>query len=80
LQAIDLAPKNHVLFSNRSAAYAKQENYTAALKDAERVLELKPDWPKVYFFFILAFYVHLQSPLINFWFEDAKEELFAKHV
>ena len=46
-QAIDLEPDNHLLYSNRSAAYAKAGKYTEALQDAEKVIELKPDWGKV---------------------------------
>lgn len=47
-KAIDLDSANHVLFSNRSAAYAKQGKYDVALEDAETVVRLKPDWPKGY--------------------------------
>lgn len=47
-EAIDLDPKNHVLFSNRSAAYAKAEKYELALKDAEQTIALNPAWPKGY--------------------------------
>lgn len=36
-QAIELDPTNHVLFSNRSAAYGGAKNYDAALTDAEEV-------------------------------------------
>ncbi|KAF5729882.1 Heat shock protein STI [Tripterygium wilfordii] len=46
--AIDLAPTNHVLYSNRSAAYASQNKYNEALTDAKKTVELKPDWSKGY--------------------------------
>lgn len=46
-QALELDPNNHILYSNRSGAYAKLEKYEQALEDANKVLELKPDWPKV---------------------------------
>lgn len=42
--AIELAPSNHVLYSNRSAAQAALKNYDAALTDAEKCIECKPDW------------------------------------
>lgn len=41
-------PKNHVLFSNRSAAYAKAGNYRAALEDANQTVALNPSWSKGY--------------------------------
>ena len=40
-------PDNHVLYSNRSAAYAKDAKYDQALADARRTVELKSDWAKV---------------------------------
>ncbi|KAI8826796.1 uncharacterized protein EV422DRAFT_11060 [Fimicolochytrium jonesii] len=47
-QAIELDGNNHVLYSNRSASYASLKNYEAALKDAEKTVEIKPDWPRGY--------------------------------
>ncbi|TPX33118.1 hypothetical protein SmJEL517_g03939 [Synchytrium microbalum] len=47
-QAIELDTSNHVLYSNRSAAYASLKNYQKALEDAEKTVALKPDWAKGY--------------------------------
>lgn len=47
-EAIALDPTNHVLYSNRSAAYAKDENYAAALTDADQTIALNPSWSKGY--------------------------------
>ncbi|KAI3756512.1 hypothetical protein L1987_56333 [Smallanthus sonchifolius] len=46
--AINLAPTNHVLYSNRSAAYASLNQYSEALSDAKKTVDLKPDWSKGY--------------------------------
>lgn len=45
-QAIKIEPTNHILYSNRSAAYASKKDYQNALNDAEKVTEIKPDWAK----------------------------------
>lgn len=47
-EAINLSPSNHVLYSNRSAAYASLHDYDAALADAKKTVEVKPDWSKGY--------------------------------
>ncbi|GMH22760.1 hypothetical protein Nepgr_024603 [Nepenthes gracilis] len=47
-EAINLAPTNHVLYSNRSAAYASLHQYSDALSDAKKTVEIKPDWSKGY--------------------------------
>ncbi|CAF0882979.1 unnamed protein product [Adineta ricciae] len=47
-QAIGIDENNHVLYSNRSAAYAKGSKYDEALKDAEKCIALKPDFAKGY--------------------------------
>ena len=46
--AIEVNHTNHVLYSNRSGAYASLENYHQALEDAEKCVELNPSWSKGY--------------------------------
>lgn len=46
--AINFDKSNHVLFSNRSAAYAKAGKFEEALRDAERTIEIQPNWAKGY--------------------------------
>lgn len=45
-QAIAIEPDNYIFYSNRSAAYASKKDYQAALNDADKVIEIKPDWAK----------------------------------
>lgn len=47
-EAIALDSNNHVLYSNRSAAHAKNGNYEAALEDANKTVTLNPNWSKGY--------------------------------
>lgn len=47
-EAIALDPQNHVLYSNRSAAHAKAEEWTEALADAEKTVEINPKWARGY--------------------------------
>ncbi len=42
-------PYDHTVFSNRSAVKLVLEDFQGALEDAERVIELKPDWARGYF-------------------------------
>nr|POE62842.1 heat shock protein sti1 like [Quercus suber] len=45
-QAIEADPANHVLYSNRSGAYASLRQFDKALADATKTTEIKPDWAK----------------------------------
>lgn len=45
-QAIELDPTNHVLYSNRSGAYASLKQWDKALEDADKTTQIKPDWAK----------------------------------
>ncbi|KAK9903222.1 hypothetical protein WJX75_000014 [Coccomyxa subellipsoidea] len=47
-EGIKVDPGNHVLYSNRSASLASLRRYKEALEDANKVVEIKPDWPKGY--------------------------------
>ena len=38
-----------MLFSNRSHAYASLDQFDKALGDAEKVVKMRPDWPKGFF-------------------------------
>jgi len=48
-EAIKIDNRNHVYFSNRSAAYMGKNMYTNALEDAEQCVKLNPKWGKGYY-------------------------------
>jgi stress-induced-phosphoprotein 1 len=45
-EAIAIQPENHILYSNRSAAYASKKEWDNALADADKTTQIKPDWAK----------------------------------
>ncbi|KTW26783.1 hypothetical protein T552_02784 [Pneumocystis carinii B80] len=45
-EAIVIEPKNHLLYSNRSACYASLKDFDKALEDAVKCIEIKPEWAK----------------------------------
>ncbi len=47
-KAIEIDPKNHVVYSNRSAAYLSKGDGLNALCDAEMCVDLNPKWGKGY--------------------------------
>lgn len=47
-KALAQDPFDHVFYSNRSAAYAESEEYEKALQDADRCIELNPQFAKGY--------------------------------
>ena len=46
--AISETPTDHTIYGNRSASYLKINEFIKALEDAEKCIELKPDWSKGY--------------------------------
>lgn len=46
--AIKLSPNDAILYSNRSLAFLKLQQLYYANEDAERAIQLRPDWAKVY--------------------------------
>ncbi|XP_044047134.1 STI1-like protein isoform X1 [Siniperca chuatsi] len=48
-EAIYCDPKDHRFYGNRSYCYWCLEQYSSALTDAQRSIQLAPDWPKGYF-------------------------------
>uniref|UniRef100_A0AAQ6A592 Uncharacterized protein n=1 Tax=Amphiprion ocellaris TaxID=80972 RepID=A0AAQ6A592_AMPOC len=48
-EAIKCDPNDYRFFGNRSYCYYCLEHYPQALTDAERSIQLAPDWPKGYF-------------------------------
>ena len=52
-EAIALDPVNHILYSNRSAAFVKLGQFQKGLQDAAKARELNPKWSKVRHHFIL---------------------------
>ncbi|TKS68653.1 STI1-like protein [Collichthys lucidus] len=48
-EAIYCDPKDHRFYGNRSYCYWCLKQYYSALADAQRSIELSPDWPKGYF-------------------------------
>ena len=46
-EAITLDPTNHVLYTNRSTAFAKISQFQKSLLDARKARELNPKWAKV---------------------------------
>lgn len=45
--AIKLDPKNYSLYSNRSLAFLKIQQFYHALEDANETIRLNPNWAKV---------------------------------
>uniref|UniRef100_A0A7G3ARI2 Putative molecular co-chaperone sti1 n=1 Tax=Lutzomyia longipalpis TaxID=7200 RepID=A0A7G3ARI2_LUTLO len=48
-EAIKMNPNDATLYSNRSLAFLKEKLYYYANEDAEKTIQLRPDWAKGYF-------------------------------
>ena len=47
-QALGETPNDHTIMGNRSAAFYQLKKYEEALTDAEKCIEVQPDWSKGY--------------------------------
>lgn len=47
-EALELDPDNHLIYSNRSAAHMKNDSKSEALRDAEKCVQLCPEFSKGY--------------------------------
>ena len=47
-QALQTSPTDHTIIGNRAAAYHNLGKYTEAEADADKCIEIKPDWSKGY--------------------------------
>lgn len=48
-KAIALTPNDHTLYSNRAFAFTKTKEYSRALADADKCVQLNPKWAKGHF-------------------------------
>jgi tetratricopeptide (TPR) repeat protein len=44
---LDLETQNHILYSNRAAVYLQLGRNQEALEDAQKAIDISPDWSKV---------------------------------
>ncbi|ESO87615.1 hypothetical protein LOTGIDRAFT_127724, partial [Lottia gigantea] len=51
--AIKIESKNAILYSNRSAAFLKIEQFYLAIQDARKSIQLDPNWTKVQYVWFL---------------------------
>jgi stress-induced-phosphoprotein 1 len=47
-KAIEETPADHTIYGNRAAAYQNSSQFAEAIQDADKCIELKPDWAKGY--------------------------------
>nr|KAG5695274.1 hypothetical protein BaRGS_028209 [Batillaria attramentaria] len=47
--AVKMEPNNHLLYSNRSLAFLKLDQFYLALQDANQTIKLQPSWPKGFY-------------------------------
>ena len=47
-KAVDENPTDHTIFGNRSAAHYSLQQWEQAIEDAQKCIDIKPDWSKGY--------------------------------
>lgn len=47
-QALEGSPDDQTIYSNRSAAYYRLNDFEKAVEDGEKCIDIKPDWSKGY--------------------------------
>ncbi|CAB4381167.1 unnamed protein product [Rhizophagus irregularis] len=48
-EAINLDPNDHLAYTNRATTYSKMKNYTAAIRDCKKSIEIEPKHIKSYY-------------------------------
>ena len=65
-EALKIDPNNHILYSNRSAAYIKMGQFSKALQDALKARDLNPKWAKVNFDSFISLAIKNWSDVLRF--------------
>merc|ERR1719446_1917790 len=76
-RSLELNPNQHLCYSNRSASHMKMDGFEQALADAEKCVELKPDWAKGYRRLVDALFQLKRSSEATAWLHKGLENCLA---